>query len=368
MSQETERETIVLGPVTSLLVWRAVQWGIVDQPGIPLDPPQLQNCTARIRTIRQLATVRKLGDVSFDALVGKRANAHRGKQLHTIVLLGELPDGSFYNVENGVYICSPELCFALLGREKSLLRLLQVGCELCGKYAISPNGTGDFVNAPQLTTKGKIKSYLDRLGRRRGRTFAAAALDFIEDESWSPRETEVFLAFTLPHTMGGYGIVHPRLNGKVKLSKRGQMATQKAFIRGDQVFYDEKGNAIAVVEYDSDENHLFMVIEGGKRVPNYKKILEDDERREVLRDEDVSVVTVRTEDIRVFERFEFKALRVAKLAGCRPVPSHGLVAYRRTALFSALFSENDWSNEHNELLQLAGYMRVSKRRRTKARN
>ncbi len=356
-----QESTCVFGPVSSLLLWRAAQHGKLDLPEHDEAQLNLVECCARVRDFRKLAGTKVLEDAPLDALVGDRHKTHRTSSLNVITLQGKLPPNSFCRMSDGAYVCAPELVFALLARGKNLLQLLQVGCELCGDYAMAYDHTGSFVNAPAITSVDKIDAYLQQLGSRHGRLFAQDALHYVQDGSRSPRETELFLAYVLPSREGGYGLVRPTLNGKIELSKRQQRTIGKSYLRADQVFYNDEGEAYAAVEYDSNEHHLYTQTVEGKKIVDVLKVIADDERRELMRDQDVDVVTVRTQDTKDFTLFEEKALRVAKLVGCEPAVSSGSLFNRRIGLFEQLFVHNPWDAEHDELCKMAGYVRARKR-------
>ena len=354
-----EEVSFVLGPVTSLLVWRAACFGEVDMPEREGRQPDLQRSCARVRSVRELPLVRALGDVPLDVIVGSSHQTHRCKSLNTIVLKGQLPPHSFYTADSGVYVCSPELCFLLLARSGSLLHLIEIGCELCGTYAISHKSTGSFRNVPALTTPARIGAYLQEVGRRHGVESAEKALEFVSDGSDSPRETSVFLMLTLPERMGGYQLQKPKLNARLDIKGKAQERVVRDHYIVDELYLDDEGKPLGVVEYDSAEHHFKKQTEDGREVGvDAVKIVSDDERREAIRAEGIDVVTVRREDTKIFDQFDEKAGRIAAFLGVKVMPSKGLMRPRRITLFERVFDSLRWSREHQVLQAMAGYARV----------
>lgn len=191
-----EGGSCVLGPVTSLLLWRAVASGLAEEPRRDVVAPDLSGCVGRVRQVRRIPVVASLGDVPLDVVVGSPRLTHRCRSLDAIVLRGELPAGSFCQVEAGVYACAPELCFLLLGRGGDWLHLAEVGNELCGGYALSHDQTGSYVVRPQLTTHARLEAYVREARGRHGRKVALEALREVCEGSDSPAETSKLLAWS----------------------------------------------------------------------------------------------------------------------------------------------------------------------------
>ena len=357
----------VLGPVTSLLVWRAAMAGVIDAPGEVDRHPDLNRCHASVRLVRKLPVIKELGSIPLDVIVGNSCATHRLKSMDTIVLGGALPSGSFRMLDEGVYLCSPELCFALLGRGASTIHLAELGCELCGTYSISHDQSGSFVNCPQLTTCSSIEAYLDKLGRRHGKKVARQSLALVANGSDSPRETSMYLELTLLDCLGGYAIRKPQLNARLDISPHSQKSLGKGFLIVDELYTDENGCPLAVGEYDSKEHHFYRSDTGSRDGSiDIAKIISDDLRREIVRDEKLDIVTVRTEDTKSFERFNAKAMRLGRLAGCEPLPSEGKLENRRSQRFYELFDTGRWHQEHHALRVMAGYERLIVHRKATA--
>ena len=340
-----DKDLCVLGPVSSLLLWRASRCGLIDLSQPDEMQPDLSHCHARIRDMRQLDLVRMLGNVPLDAIVGDRAKSHSGT-LHTIVLAGKMPPGSFVRVGQGLCACSPELCFALLGRGGQVIRLAEFGLELCGTYAIMPDQSGRSCACSALTDGKRLSAYVDLLGHRHGLAVARKVLRLVTEGSGSPRETSLFLALTAPARLGGYGLRRPELNAKVGVLQRtSTVSTPKACV-ASQLYRDDRGKKVLAVDSCGM---------GALSKPQCREALEGD---------GIDVVDITLTDTMSMSKLEAKALRVARLLGEPVRPSKGLLLQRRSELFGLLFGESRWNVEHEVLCQLAGYGRpISRKRR-----
>lgn len=285
-----DKDPCALGPVSSLLLWRAVRCGLIELSRQDEGQPDLACCHARIRDVRRLDLVRLLGDVPLDVVVGDRTRSHSGT-LHTIVLAGEMPPGSFVRAGQELYACAPELCFALLGRGGQMLPLARLGLELCGTYSLMPDQSGRFCTGPALTDKRRLSAFLDLMDHRHGLSVARRALRLVADGSGSPRETSIYLALTAPVRMGGYGLWS---------------------------------------------------------IPNQQYW-------EALARDGIDTVGIGPSEIMSAGRLEAKALRIARLLGKPARVAKGLQRQRRRDLLELLFDESLWRVEHKTLCQMASY-------------
>jgi len=234
-------------------------------------------------------------------------------------------------------VSSPQLCFFQMAAELSLVKLIELGCELCGAYslpAISGHGNGDvsgrekadggrentqgqeygqtsddasitLYGLPQLTNTKALKALTARMAGVYGQKNAARALRYIADGSASPMETILFLFLTLPHKIGGYGLPIPELNMRIdlgKLTRQGLQRADKAHYKCDLFWPD----ANVAIEYDSDQYHT-----GADRIAN------DSKRRFDLDALGIDVITVTKSQIRNAEEFDDMGKRIAKKLGKR---------------------------------------------------
>lgn len=184
-----------------------------------------------------------------------------------------LPPGSLVTLAPKVYMPTPELLFLQLASELSLMELLIVGMELCGRYALMPNG--NLVARPALTSTKKIELYFGKCSRLKGLTKAKRAVGLLADSSFSPEESKLYLMLCLPRRYGGFGLPKAELNASVDM--RG-IVSGNEYRRSCDLLWRAKKLAI---EYDSDQFHT-----------GADKISKDAQRRVELSGQGISVVTI----------------------------------------------------------------------------
>jgi len=155
-----------------------------------------------------------------------------------------------------------------LAEEYPLARLIELGIELCGSYALPENTAiyekqgekqdkrqSDLVqtlyNLPHLTTKKKLETFAARMKGWDGHRQVIKALRYIADDSASPMETILCVLLTLPYKYGGYGLPMPELNGRIYPGKGAKQFSGRSFYRGDLLWR----KAGIVAEYNSDLEH-----------------------------------------------------------------------------------------------------------------
>ena len=212
-------------------------------------------------------------------LVGDSNARKVTKSLRCHIDSRRFPGGSFIQVAPGVNMSSPELCFAQMANELTLIQLVLLGFELCGSYRLDNEGESErgFRNAPPLTNVTMLSSYIAKCDGLRGIKNARRALRFIADGSASPMETALTMLLTLPYKLGGYGFPLPLLNCPVHVPVNNRRIKAKSKYYCDIYWPDMQVD----VEYDSDYYHT-----------NDERIAKDAIRRNALSSVGVTVVTV----------------------------------------------------------------------------
>ena len=166
------------------------------------------------------------------------------------------------------YVSSPEACFLQMARVVDAVRLVEIGFELCGTYALVPteNGIVREERRPRATVSS-IAAFLEKAPGAYGIANARRALRFVLDGSASPMETKLAMLLCLPTVLGGYALPKPLLNASLA----------KGSYRCD-LFWPE---ALFALEYDSDEFH------SGR-----EKLNKDAMRRVAIESNEVHVVSV----------------------------------------------------------------------------
>lgn len=219
-----------------------------------------------------------------------------------------LPSGSFVRVDENMLISSPELCFAQMAGTLFLPLLVRLGFELCGLYALRPDGGVDYWRPLPPTTVAAISAYLDACCRVPGAREARKALRFVATASGSPMETVLACMLCLPARFGGYGMPLPLMNYRIERNRdKGADSSLGAGGRGSYYLCDLYWpQAKLDVECDSDLAHT-----GSGRIAY------DAARRNELAALGITTITVTRGQIRSPEKFEETAAQIAHFLGFR---------------------------------------------------
>jgi len=254
----------------------------------------------------------------INLMVGDQNSKRKTKIFQTRVYTGPIPDGSIVRIGDWLSVCSPEFCFFQMAGELPLVKLIELGFELCGSSSLAagsePNsipadepeyGAGNpdktLYGYQQLTNTKALKTFTKYMAGVRGQKKAYRALRYIADGSASPMETILFMLLTLPHKLGGFELPAPELNKRIDLKttvkQRAKHVSEKTFYICD-LFWPKANLA---VEYDSDIYHT-----GADR------IAKDAKKRLDLEARGITPITVTSSQIRNAIEFENLAGALAK--------------------------------------------------------
>lgn len=212
----------------------------------------LCRCTSDHQTARKVAT--EFGIPSTDhieILVGS-SNSRHAAQSHTAHLwTGVPPEGSLLVYEKDVYLPTPCFCLLLQARELGLIQL----CQMLGFYMGTEQITtssGERITLPPMVTRTELVDYLQTVKGMKGAAPLRKALEFTCEGAASPQETNLQLVLTLPPSYCGFGLKHPTMNGRVKLSPAAMKLYDHEFCRIDLYWSDYDFG----LEYQGDEHGL----------------------------------------------------------------------------------------------------------------
>ena len=98
------------------------------------------------------------------------------------------PDRSFYQLDDGVYVVSPELCLLQLASKLTEPQAVKLAMEMCGSYAIDVHDKEmGYAKRPPITSVAKLHVYATRLYKPDGGARALHHLRYVVDGSASPR-------------------------------------------------------------------------------------------------------------------------------------------------------------------------------------
>ena len=262
-------------------------------------------------------------------------NSRRSSQVfRPHVYAGAMPDRCLVNIDNELLVASPEFCFFQMANEMPLVKLIELGYELCGSYSLPAISTTDkdlgvdvvdkdtAFNLEPLTRTKRLEAFANQMTGKHGKKKAVRALRYIADGSASPMETILAILLVLPNSLGGYGFPLPEMNRRIEARPTTSGNPNKQFYKCD-LFW--KSSAVAA-EYDSDLYHS-----------GFDKISDDSIRRSDLTLIGVDMVTVTNKQIHSIEEFDKVARIIASKMGRRIQIRHSEFATERQKLRSLLF-------------------------------
>ncbi|WP_080797072.1 hypothetical protein [Arabiibacter massiliensis] len=297
-----DRPALYICDDSALAYWRSlgphgkVSPARVGRPPITSGKPSPE----RIRSL--LGRHPALAREPLDLLVRAGDDRFRGNDVRCRVHASPFPSGSFFEMEPGVFVASPELLLIRLSPKLSLPHLAQLGTEFCGRYGLSPEDKKAY-ERPPLTDVVRIESLAERCAGESGIGRMRDALRYIQDGSESPRETTISLLFDLPVRLGGGGLPVPKMNYVIPTTRNVWRATGRRSLRCDLIWPDAK----LAIEYDSDLHHS-----GDDRIAS------DATRRTALAHMGIEVVTVANRHLHNAAEFEMVIRHVASRLGKRP--------------------------------------------------
>ena len=293
-------------------------------PGAPPDPRKLN-----------AASLHYLNLVDYRhrpllCLVASEHERRSGYGIRCRIWASSLSPKSFAKLTDSLFISSPEFTFLQMAKHLSLIKLIELGFELCGRYAIDPASDGLLSRKNPLTTPEKLTLYLEKCGNVKGLKKARRAARYVLAGSESPMETKLALVLCLPPSMGGFGLPKATLNQELRLqlTDAGGNGAIERLVRCD--LYWPAPYEVAI-EYESNTWHL-----------SNQKFSQDSIRRNDIVSSQVKVLTVTKDQILNLAHWPKLARQVADALGRKietKVQDHGETQRRLyIELFAHLFA------------------------------
>lgn len=229
---------------TALGYWRE-HFPLDSELGVPARVEGAEKCAARKSDVVGSVPEEFVDPQSpIDVLIFDERERRRSKDVRCHTWKTPLPANSFFGVR-GMYVSSPEFTFLQLANELTVAQLIALGCELCGTYVLLPRGVthpGALDELPKrlspLTSRDKLKEFVECLGKANGKTKAKRALKYVVDGSRSPMETMVYMLLCLPPMLGGYGLSKPVMNAEIALDDEARAMALRRTCYGDLCWPD----------------------------------------------------------------------------------------------------------------------------------
>ena len=196
----------------------------------------------------------------LDLLVSNPREKRRWKGAKCHVIRSKLPSRSFWLVEEGIFVASPELCLLQLAESLSLIDTIKAAMSFCGIYRLVGDTTSKsiFDRKPIMTVDSGL-AFLDSVGLVPGAVNMRRALQYTLPNSGSPMETRMVLPFYLPKALGGFGLPRPVMNKPIYLDESAReiagVPQWQELFAGDAAWTNKATKRETVFEYQSKENH-----------------------------------------------------------------------------------------------------------------
>lgn len=267
-------------------------------------------------------------DDPIDVLVSQREQRGIRDGLNVHLWSGPLLTGDdVVRIQEGLYVCSPGLCFLQHAAWLDVFGLTLLGCELTGAYALQAASSYGVAARPALTSVNAMEGLLGRSAGVAGIRLAREALGYVLPNAASPMEARLGLMLSMPRRLGGYGLPPPRLNLRFDVEGEARRVSDKRFYRGDLCWEEAR----VALEYDSDAAHT-----GSER------IAADTKRRNALVYMGVTVLGVTRRQAFDFGELDKVACILAKLLGVTLRERRSDQAERRRRLHGRLLGTMRW--------------------------
>jgi len=286
------------------------------------------DAAARVRRKRQPASLPKTFEIHdkvptglsnpINIMVGSKTIRRKSTIYRPCVYTGPTPDWSFVSVGNGMAVSAPPFCFFQMAGVLPLVKLIQLGFELCGSYSLpieddyrpwaEDEETAEkpaektIYDHPRLTDTKALKAFVSRMEGVSGQKKASRALRYIADGSASPMETVLAMLLTLPYKLGGYGLPMPELNKRVENKKPVMRRRDKKYYVCDLLWPKEN----IAIEYDSESFHA-----------NFESMKADSDRRLDLVALGINPLNVTSRLVKDIVAFDYFAKTLARELGKR---------------------------------------------------
>ena len=315
----------------SLKYWRSDKPYYGDELLVaPAKGISLKNCANSLQELERFRSLTDVGaDEPLELLVSTQAQLRRGKQLSTRLIAKPLPDGSFFEIEHDLYVCSPELLFLLAASMVPLRSLIALGCELCGTYSLF-SASSSAIRHAQITDVGSIRRYLNQVPGTHGIKLAKQALSCIADGSASPRETDVYMQYCMRPKLGSFGLRGVKLNHTLDLNDFPDARELSDMKKITPDLYWPK-HKIAI-EYESTKNHGAYASTRDLLSINQRKLAKDSTRRRTYEAMGIFALTVTEGEFYNYNDAERIAKLLARQMAKNDIPEDLDSLFRRSQL------------------------------------
>ena len=248
---ENGQKNIVIGDESALFAFLHSDWGARVERQATVSNP-LSSSAETVGELGAFNTEHPLyGRKPVSLLVPEDARRRFTDDILCRFAPSSLPERSFFQLREGLYMATPELVFLRMSRFKSEMQLAQIAMNLCARYFIDVKTDKICDRSQFLTTPEKLHSFCLTLADVRGARKALDALRWVYPNSGSPVETRLQLLMSLPLARGGFALPLTHMNYDVKAGRLVRIAEQNSYSIDCANPVLKTG-----VEFDGQDSHL----------------------------------------------------------------------------------------------------------------
>lgn len=291
---------IVLGPHSSLELWRNYRWVLLDSYASREKDTAEVNDGWSMKSFPdhvEIAHVSKRFGSAADVFIPGSSQRVSRRIPQTYFAKKGFPPGSLVRYSTGIYGLSPEYVIVKLAEVYPEIALISLGIELCSSYIKTEDGT--LYHQPAAMSVESLGAFIERVEDVRGLKQTRKILKHLVNHSASPRETALYMLLCLPKRIGGCGFSGATSN----LSLQVRTWISKTGVCMSDICWDDKK---VCVEYESTEFH-----------GEYSSLQRDSARRIELMHQGYDVITITNLQITNIVLFRTAAEVIARKLGVR---------------------------------------------------
>ena len=236
---------------SALTYWRTnPPWYVLE--GGDRDIRSVRNCARTVEEYRSFNVPEsEFGQAPVDILVPASSPPRCPDCFKPHKQSRQLPHHALYPLWDGVFVVSPELCFVQMCKSLSFVEALELGMELCGTYALRPNGVEGMAQRDYTLIKPhSLRRHIESWEGMNGLRTARRAAKYLVEGSASPMETKLFLLLCLPLQYGGYNLGLPELNPELGLTLQEMEIVRRSSVKPDMLWRQKR----LIIEYDGRQH------------------------------------------------------------------------------------------------------------------
>lgn len=271
--------------------------------------PDVEASFDSFEAITHVSEIRRLVDTlpfvppgRVELQVDQRSKAGRTGEFSLYHTKERVDAEPLYRIADSICVVSLTTCLLQIARKERLISLIEALMELSGSYTLCEYAPRGFKSHAPITTVERLSASLATIEGRHGVKTIKRALKVAASGSASPRETELYLALSLPRSQGGYALPRPEMAKRIDVPEELIGSLNSRYVLADLCWPKQK----VIVEYDGRTDHT-----------SEEDVIHDKSRRSLLASMGYSVLVFTSEDMRNSVDFGHRVKQLRRALGIR---------------------------------------------------